>query len=230
MNIAVLGTGMVGRSLAVKLAETGHTVVMGTRNVGTTLAVTEVDAMGNLPFKQWCENRQDIALKSFASAAAAADILFLATAGAASQAVLDSIGAELLDGKVIVDVSNYLEFTGSDPLPALKLVNTTSLGEELQKAFPKAYIVKTLNHVEHSLMVNPGMIEGGHNVFMSGDSEEAKVQVKELLLSFGWRQEQIIDLGGIVYARAMEMHLILWCRMYQMLGTGSFNFELKQPH
>ncbi|MGY0217522.1 NADPH-dependent F420 reductase [Endozoicomonadaceae bacterium StTr2] len=230
MDIAVLGTGMVGRSLAVKLAETGHTVVMGTRSVDTTLAVTEVDAMGNLPFTQWCENRQDIALKSFAAAAAAADILFLATSGAASQAVLDSIGAELLDGKVIVDVSNYLEFTGPDPLPALKLVNITSLGEELQKAFPKARIVKTLNHVEHSLMVNPGMIEGNHNVFMSGDSEAAKTQVKQLLNSFGWKQEQIIDLGDIVYARAMEMHLILWCRMYQMLGTGNFNFELKQPH
>lgn len=227
MKISVLGTGMVGRSLAAKLAQIGKSVSMGTRDVEATLAVRDNDYLGNPPFHEWHQAHLDIPLKTFNQSAQDADLIFLATSGSVSKQVLSSIDAQHLDGKVIVDVSNFLTMEENSEAPILGTSHSQSLAEELQQAFPTSHIVKTLNHVDHSVMVNPGLLKGNHNLFISGENEQAKESVKHILQAFNWSPEQIIDLGGIIWSRALESYLLLWVRIYQLKGTGKFNFELR---
>jgi predicted dinucleotide-binding enzyme len=227
MKIAVLGTGMVGRSLAAKLAEIGHEVFMGTRDVQATLSINEIDSLGNPPLNQWLPLHQNVTLLSFAQAAKKAELIFLPTHGSTTQKVLSTIDSMDLDGKTVIDVSNSLIFGEQGEFPHLEITSTTSIGESLQQAFTKANIVKALNNIQHSLMVDPTMITGNHNVFISGNNQKAKYETKSLLTEFGWSESQMIDLGGIIYARAMEMNVLLWWRMYEILGTGDFNFEIK---
>lgn len=226
MNIAVIGTGMVGRSISAKLAQLGHKVVMGTRDIEKTYAHTETDMFGNIPFSQWQQDNSSVELNTFSEAAANAELLFVCTHGSNSKAVLELTGRENLKGKTIIDLSNGLVFGEVGEQPKLDPVNTNSVGEQLQAAFPEANIVKTLNNIQHTVMVNPALVQGSHNVFISGESENAKSDVKSILRSFGWQTEQIVDLGGITYSRAMEMNVLLWWRMYELLGNGEFNFQI----
>jgi predicted dinucleotide-binding enzyme len=224
MKIGVLGTGIVGRVLGARLAELGHDVTIGTRNVEALLARTEPDAMGNEPFAAWKQGNLRIGLGTFAEAAAAGKLIVNATNGAGSLDALRSAGDENLDGKVLIDIANPLDFSGGMP-PSLVVSNTDSLGEQIQRAFPTAKIVKTLNTVNAFVMADPSIVAGGeHTVFVSGNEEPAKAQVTELLRSFGWRQ--IIDLGDITTARGPEMYLPLWIRLWGALGTGTFNVSV----
>jgi predicted dinucleotide-binding enzyme len=74
-----------------------------------------------------------------------------------------------------------------------------------------------------SVMVDPGVVRGSHAVFVCGEDAAAKDQVAELLGTFGWPRERILDLGGIRSARGMEMYLPLWLELMGALGTGTFN-------
>lgn len=227
MKVAVLGTGMVGRSLAAKLSALGHEVIMGTRDVQTTLSISEVDSLGNTPMKKWLSEHRNITLLNFSQAANNAQVIFLPVHGSTAQKILGHIERKDLDDKTVIDVSNSLVFGEPGALPHLEITSTTSIGESLQDAFPKANIVKALNNIQHSLMIEPELISGNHNVFISGNNQKAKDEAKKILSEFGWNEKQMIDLGGIVYARAMEMNVLLWWRMYEILGTGDFNFEIK---
>lgn len=226
MNIAVIGTGMVGRSISAKLAQLGHKVVMGTRDTEKTYAQTETDVFGNIPFVEWQKDNSNVELSTFSEAAAGASLLFVCTHGSISKTALELAGSDNLKGKTIIDLSNGLMFGEVGEQPKLEPANTNSVGEQLQTAFPEANIVKTLNNIQHTVMVNPALVQGNHNVFVSGESEDAKSEVKSILRSFGWQTEQIVDLGGITYSRAMEMNVLLWWRMYELLGTGEFNFQI----
>jgi 8-hydroxy-5-deazaflavin:NADPH oxidoreductase len=78
-----------------------------------------------------------------------------------------------------------------------------------------------------NLMVNPGLVNGGdHSVFMSGNDSEAKQQVATILESFGWRTENIIDLGDVKTARGTEMLLPVWVSLMVARGNPSFNFKI----
>lgn len=217
MRIAVLGTGMVGRAIAAKLAGLGHEVTVGTRDVRATLDRTERDAAGTPPFARWLDDHDSVAVATLTDAAAAADLVVNATNGASSLAALTAAGAHNLAGKVIVDVANALDFGGGMP-PALSVANTDSLAEAIQRRFPDARVVKTLNTMNAAVMVDPGLVGGGdHTVFVSGDDPDAKATVVALLESFGWRD--IIDLGDITTARGPEMLLPLWLRLFGALQT-----------
>ena len=223
MKIAVLGTGIVGRTIAGKLAELGHEVVVGTRDPAATLARTDQDAMGNPPFKTWSDSHPDVALATLADAAAGAELVVNATNGAGSIAALEAAGENSLAGKVLIDTSNPLDFSQGMP-PSLFVCNTDSLGEQIQRRFPEARVVKTLNTTNTSLMVDPGQLAGGdHTVFVSGDDADAKAVVTDLLRSFGWTD--IVDLGDIATARGPEMYLALWLRMFGALGTHVFSVK-----
>lgn len=222
MMIAVLGTGAVGRALAQGLADAGHDVVIGTRDPQATLAVAEPDRFGNPPFGQWAQGKS-LRLEPFAVAAAAAELVINATSGEASLQVLQSAGAENLAGKTLLDVSNPLDFSQGFP-PTLFVKDTDSLAEQIQRAFPDAQVVKSLNTMNAGLMLNPGRLAAPSAVFLSGDDSGAKQQVAELLASFGW--EQIIDLGGIVTARGAEMLLPMWLNVMQVMGTPEFNWSV----
>jgi len=226
MKVAVIGTGMVGRSISAKLTQLGHQVVIGTRDKEKTYKQTETDIYGNSPFSVWQRENPNVELGTFNEAAKDADLLFVCTHGSVSKTALELAGYDNLKGKTVIDLSNGLVFGKVGELPKLEPVNTDSIGEQLQAAFPEANIVKTLNNIEHTVMVAPERVNGSHHFFMSGDNHDAKDEVRSLLNSFGWTNEQIIDLGGITYSRAMEMNVILWWRMYELLGTGEFNFQL----
>jgi predicted dinucleotide-binding enzyme len=211
MKIGVLGTGMVGQTIASKLAELGHEVTMGAREAGNEKAV------------EWAAGAGDGAREgSFADAAAHGEMVFNCTAGTASVEALRSAGEAELAGKVLVDVANALDFSGGMP-PKLSVVNDDSLGEQIQREFPDARVVKALNTVNASVMVT-GI--PGSNLFVCGDDEAAKEQVTELLADFGWPADSVVDLGGIEGARGVEMYLPLWLSLMGALGTPQFNIGI----
>ena len=223
MNIAVLGTGMVGQALAGRLYELGHSVVVGTRDPQATLARTEPDGMGNPPFATWHGAHAGIGLATFADAARDAELVVLASNGGASLGVLDLAGAENLAGKPLLDISNPLDFSQGFP-PTLFVKDTDSLGEQIQRAFPDALVVKSLNTLTASLMVEPKQLGESSTVFVSGNDSRAKATVTALLESFG--HDDVIDLGDLSTARGTEMLLPVWLRLMGSLGTGMFNFKI----
>ena len=174
----------------------------------------------------WAQQAGELASQgSFADAAAFAEIVVNATAGTASMAALEQAGAHNLSAKVLLDVANPLDFSQGMP-PTLSVCNTDSLGEQIQRAFPDAKVVKALNTVNAYVMVDPAIVPGSHTVFMCGDDDAAKAQVAELLQSFGWPEQDIMDLGGIANARGPEMYLPLWLRLYGATGTGHLNIKV----
>lgn len=227
MKIAVFGTGPVGQALAGRLAELGHEVTVGTRDPEATLARTEPDYLANPPFKAWKEAHPEVGLASPAEVAGEAELIVNATNGAGSIAMLESAGEDNLAGKVLVDIANPLDFSQGVP-PSLLVCNTDSLGEQIQRRFPEARVVKALNTMNCEVMVDPSKVPGEHDVFVCGEDEAAKQQVAELLESFGWPTERIRDLGGIASARGTEMYLPLWLRLWGVLGTGHFNIAVVQ--
>src|SRR5215210_1759015 len=185
MRAGVLGTGTVGRSVGGKLRELGHDVVIGTRDPVKLMERAEPDARGNDPFAVWQQQHPDIGIATFRDAAAHGDLLVNATSGAGSLDALRSVGEETLAGKVLVDIANPLDFSRGMP-PSLLVSNTDSLAEQIQREFPAARVVKSLNTVTAAVMVDPGSIANGHHtIFVSGDDPEAKREGTGLLEAFG---------------------------------------------
>jgi predicted dinucleotide-binding enzyme len=223
MTYAVLGTGMVGRAVAGRLAELGHQVTVGTRDPEATLARREPDGMGNPPYAAWAADHPDVALATFADAAATAYVVIHAGNGAAALELLAEAGADNLAGKVLVDISNPLDFSAGFP-PTLFVKDTDSLGEQVQRAFPEARVVKTLNTLTAELMVRPDGLPETSTVFVSGNDAGAKAVATAMLEEFG--HTDVIDLGDITTARGTEMLLPVWLRLMGSLGTATFNFKI----
>jgi 8-hydroxy-5-deazaflavin:NADPH oxidoreductase len=200
VRIGVLGTGTVGQTIAGKLRELGHDVLIGSRSAGD-------DAV------------------PFADAAAHGQLVFNCTNGNASLEALTAAGAENLAGKVLVDVTNAIDSSRGRPF-VIGVSLDDSLGEQIQRTFPETRVVKTLNTVNASVMVDPGSVPGEHDVFVCGNDEEAKGQVVELLQSFGWPAERILDLGDISAARGTELYLALWLSLMGAVGGPTFNIHL----
>ncbi|WP_225098860.1 NADPH-dependent F420 reductase [Streptomyces sp. CoH27] len=213
MRYGVLGTGEVGRTLAGRLVELGHEVTLGSRTKDNPVA------------QEWATAAAGRAhAGTFAEAAAAGELIVNAVSGRVALDALRAAGAEHLDGKVLVDVSNPLAF--EDGQPRLDPVESDSVGEQIQRAFPHARVVKSLNTVNCQVMVDPGRVPGAHNVFVSGDDAGAKAQVTALLGEFGWPAARVLDLGGIRSARAVEMYLPLWLTLFRNSGSADFNIEV----
>lgn len=222
MKIGILGSGVVGQTVGGKLAELGHNVVLGTR---TPQERGEKRGMGEA-LDVWLERAGSGArIGTFAEAAAHGEIVLNATAGAGSLEALAQAGSENLKGKILIDLANPLDFSHGMP-PTLTVCNTDSLGEQIQRAFPEAKVVKTLNTVTAAVMIDPRAMAGGdHHLFVCGDDAGAKALVTTLLRTwFGW--EHVIDLGDISAARGPEMALPLWIRLWGALGTPMFNYRI----
>ncbi len=215
MDIAVLGTGTVGRAIAGRLSELGHSVTVGTRDPDATRAKEEYAA--------WAGSFPSVALATFADAAAGAELVVSASAGNVTLDLLDQAGSANLAGKVLVDISNPLDFSQGFP-PTLFVKDDDSLGERVQRAHPEARVVKTLNTMNADLMVHPETLGEASSVFVSGNDADAKATVTELLTSFG--HADVIDLGDISTARGPEMYLPLWLRAMGSLGTAAFNIKV----
>ena len=204
MKIGVLGTGMVGDAIASKLVALGHEVMMGSRDAHNAKATAWVKRVGARAKKG-----------TFADTASFGEVLFNCTRGANSLEVLGAVGQERLAGKILIDIANILQ-------PELR--RAESLGEQIQATFPKAKVVKALNTMNCSLMVDPAKLSESHTVFMSGNDGSAKKTSRELLAAFGWKD--IIDLGDITTARALESYLALWLGLWKALGTAQFNIKV----
>jgi predicted dinucleotide-binding enzyme len=215
MNIAVLGTGMVGDALATKLVQAGHSVMMGSRTANSEGCQKWLSSVGG-------KGKSG----TFAEAAAFGEIIFDCTNGANSIAALKQAGAANLGNKILIQVSNPLDFSKGMP-PSLTVCNTDSLGEQIQREFPKARVVKVLNTVNCQVMVKPAAVPGDHNLFLCGNDAAARKEITQKLSEwFGWKASNIIDLGDLTAARGMEMLMPLWMRLFGLFGTPVFNFHV----
>lgn len=228
MRIAVLGTGVVGCTLADRLDGLGHGVVMGTRDPERTLGRTEPDARGGAAFPDWLRAHPQISLASFQDAAEKGDLIVVATRGAVTLEALAAVSPEALGNKVVLDTS--LPLVRHDPLPpTLSIGGEDSLAERVQAAFPQARVVKSLTTMAAALMVDPGRVPGDHVVFLSGDDTDARNDVGALLRQFGWREDSIIDLGELRTARATEQYSLLLFELARTFGSFDFNISLNRP-
>jgi 8-hydroxy-5-deazaflavin:NADPH oxidoreductase len=213
MRIGILGTGIVGQTIGAKLVALGHEVKLGSRSATNEKASGWVKSAG-----------KGASQGTFAQAAAFGEIVFNCTSGMASLDALRQAGAATLDGKLLIDVANPLDFSKGMP-PVLSVCNTDSLGEQIQREFPKARVVKSLNTVNTMLMVDPARVPGDHAIFVCGNDAAAKQQTTEILTKwFGWKT--VIDLGDISNARGTEMLLPLWVRLYGKFQSPDFTFAI----
>jgi len=222
MKIGIIGSGVVGQTLGAKLVERGEDVVLGTRSPGS---MDDKRGFGQ-SLDDWLKAAGSKArVGTFADAAAHGEVVINATSGTVSLEALRLAGEQNLRGKILIDVSNPLDFSKGMP-PTLTVCNTDSTGEQIQRAFPAAKVVKTLNTTNVQVMVDPASVAGGdHDLFVSGNDPEAKARVTELLRQwFGWRT--VIDLGDITTSRGVEMLLPVWLRLWGALGSPLFNFKI----
>jgi 8-hydroxy-5-deazaflavin:NADPH oxidoreductase len=220
MKIAVLGTGMVGNAIGTKLVQVGNEVTMGSRTANNESAQKWAAPLGARARSA-----------TFADAAAFGEIIFNCTGGAHSMEALNTVGAAPLRGKILIDVSNPLEAVDDGSI-IMSFCNTDSLGERIQKAFPETRVVKALNTVNCEVMIEPSRVPGDHNLFICGNDEAAKRDlIKHLGTWFGWKPENIIDLGDITAARGTEMMMPLWMRLFRgVIGHPHFNYQIIRGH
>ena len=201
-SIGVLGSGQVGRVLAAGFSERGHEVAIGTR------APEDNDDL-----IAWAAGEDGIAVGSFAAVAEGGDIVVLATQGATVEEAIALAGPQHFTGKVVIDATNPLEFSGGDP--GLTVGHTDSGGEIVQRAIPGASVVKAFNTVGNALMVDPELPGDAPTMFIAGDDVDAKATVADVLADFGWRA---LDVGGIERSRELEALCILWVAAGQARG------------
>jgi predicted dinucleotide-binding enzyme len=215
LQIAVLGTGPVGRAVAGRTARLGHSVTIGTRDPGGTAARDD--------YAGWAAEHPDVRLATFSDAASGAELVVNASGGDVALGVLEAAGAENLAGKVLLDISNPLDGSRGFP-PTLFVKDDDSLAETIQRTYPEAQVVKSLNTMNNALMVDPQRLGEDTTVFVSGDDAAAKATVTGLLRQLG--HGDVIDLGGIETARGPEMWLPLWIRINLALGGNDFNIKV----
>ena len=213
MRIAVLGTGSAGTALGTGFARLGHDVRLGSRTADNPKALTWAAEVGGTA-----------ATGTFRDVCTWAELAVNATNGATSVAMLTEVG-DALSGKVLIDVSNALDFSQGFP-PRLSVVNDDSLGEQIQRALPDTFVVKSLNTLNGDVMLNPGLLTEPSDVFLAGEDAAAKDVVRGLLVEAGWLPENILDLGGIDAARGVEMWLPLWVRLMGPVGSPMFNLHI----
>jgi 8-hydroxy-5-deazaflavin:NADPH oxidoreductase len=217
MKIGILGTGTVGEALATALVNKGHNVMMGSRMAS------------NEKIQDWIKRTGKGALAgTFQDAAGFGDLLFICLNGEFAADVVRELDPERVAGKIVIDITNPLDFTQGNPPRILEEYTNISLGETIQQLLPTTFVVKTLNTVNYRLMIDAREVnDGHHDLFLCGNDPTAKNQVKHFLVdNFHWRPESLIDLGDIKSARTMEAIVPFWVLVYRSIGTPLFNFKI----
>jgi len=209
MKLGILGTGDVGTNLASKFAELGHEVMLGSRSAEKAKGVAK-------------KVGPEVSGGTFADAASFGEVVFNCTSGSGSLDALKSAGAKSLSNKVLVDVANPLKFTNNQM--TLTVANTDSLGEQIQRTFPAAKVVKALNTMNYRVQTNPTILDGDSDAFICGNDAEAKAEVTKILGWLGWKS--VIDLGGIDSARGMEAILLIWFAISKKYNFQPLNFRI----
>src|SRR2546423_11286342 len=216
MKIGILGTGEVGNLIGSRLIENGHQVMMGGREANNQKGLDFVSK----------HSSKNASYGTFPEASGFGEIIFNATNGRFALNALKLANTDFA-GKIIIDVANPLDFSTKPPILIPEFANTNSIGESIQNNFPKAKVVKTINTLGMALAVNPKQLNNGdHSIFISGNDESAKTRTKTLLTEFGWKIENIIDVGDITAARGMEGYLILSVRLLMLFGMPMFNVKV----
>jgi predicted dinucleotide-binding enzyme len=192
MDIAILGSGHVGQTLAEGLRGAGHRVTIASRSGGKLTDFSTRTGIPELPFDQ---------------AAADAELVVLAVQGAVAQELATRL-APALAGKVVIDTTNPIAgppvggvlpyFTGPDD----------SLLQRLQRAVPEGRFVKAFNSVGAALMVQPELQGGRPTMFLCGDDATARQIVADLCEQLGWQPE---DVGTSAAGGPVEALCQLWC-------------------
>ena len=195
MKVGIIGSGVVGQTLAAGFVKHGHQVEIGTRDPAK--------------LTDWSVKNPDVTVKSFAEAATSGDVVVLAVGGEVAQQALALIGSDPLAGKTVIDACNPIG--GGPPVNGVLSFFTPqneSLMEQLQRAHPSAHFVKAFNSVGSGQMVNPEFAGGRPTMFICGNDKDAKKTVAGILNQFGWDTE---DMGAIEAARPIEALCMLWC-------------------
>lgn len=219
---------MVGQALAERLVSIGHEVMIGTRNVEDALARTGHDKFGNPEFGDWHKANNRVKLGTTAKAVAFGEMVINATRGAHSVEALKQADPKDFEGKVILDIGIPLDFSrGMPPSLVPELSNTNSVGEEIQRTFPGARVVKSLNTMNCRIMADPKSIGNGNHInFLCGNDPDAKEKVKSLLRELGWSDAKLLDLGDLTAARNTEAIVPLWVRIMITKQSVNFNFDI----
>ena len=217
MNIGVLGTGAVGEAIASALIENKHQVKMGSRTASNEKAVTWAKKAG-----------KNASEGTFDDAAFFGDLLFLCLNGAYALDAVKSIQLNHVKDKIVVDLTNPLDFSHGMPPTILDEYSIVSLGEKIQKELSTAHVVKTLNTVNYKLMVDASIVnDGDHHLFVCGNNPDAKNKVKHFLVdNFNWKPHHFVDVGDIKSARTVEAIVPFWVTVMQALQTPLFNFKI----
>jgi 8-hydroxy-5-deazaflavin:NADPH oxidoreductase len=208
LNIGFLGSGPAGRTLASGFLGHGHRVMIGSRD----------------PAKMhgWLRDAGPRArVGTFGETAQFGELVVLSVNGRAAEDVIRLAGVGSLVGKIVLDASDPLDF--SSGRPGLFVGTTDSLGERIQRLIPDTYVVKGLNTVVAEVMINPRLSGGEPDMFIAGDSDEAKQAVASLLGEFGW---PVIDMGGIENARWLEALSLAWVVYSHRTGKTHHAFKL----
>jgi len=213
-KIGILGTGMVGNTIGSKLIALGYEVKMGSRTTNNPKAA------------EWVQkNGKNASQGSFAEAASFGELVFNCTKGEHSLEVMKLAGIQNLAKKILIDISNPLDYSkGIPPILIPELGNNNSLGEELQKMLPETHVIKTLNIVNCEVMVDASKCGGDATMFVAGNDAGAKKITQSLLQQFGWTD--ILDLGDIRNARSTEMMMPIWLNAYMTLKNGYIGFKI----
>lgn len=203
MNITILGTGHMARTLGTGLIGAGHDIVFGSRS----------------PHPPQSRDELPGPVQSHAEAITQGDVVISALAAAHSLELLTSLRAPLA-GRILIDIGNAVN-------EQMDLIYPDgSLGQRLQAALPETKVVKTLNTVGGQIGIDPALLPAASNVFLSGEDVSAKRVVSGVLGSLGWPVEQQIDLGGIDTARAVEHYFLLFATLMGALQTPAFNIAV----
>jgi 8-hydroxy-5-deazaflavin:NADPH oxidoreductase len=190
MNIGVLGSGNVGKTLAAGFLKHGHKATLGTRDP-------------NKPdVRKWLAETPGAAVGTFEQAARFGEVVVVCTLGRAAEETVKLAGPANLAGKTVIDTTNPI--AEAAPVQGVLTYFTgpnESLGERVQAAAPQARVVKAFNSVGAVRMVNPVYQQGPPTMFLCGDHDAAKQQASEIIRQFGWEP---FDCGGIIASRALE--------------------------
>lgn len=211
MNVGILGTGDVGRALGKGFITLGHAVKMGARDARNEKALAWARELG-----------AKASTGTFADAASFGDIVVLATLGVANENAITLAGRENFQGTVLIDTTNPLDFSGGMP-PKLAVSGNDSGGEQVQRLLPAANVVKAFNTVGNAFMFRPEFPGGPPDMFIAGNSGEAKKTVSDILKEFGWG---IVDVGGIECSRYLEAMCMVWVLSATRAGTWNQAFKL----
>ena len=195
-KIGVLGSGVVGQSLAEGFLKHGYEVMLGTRDPSKEEVL------------KWVATRPGARAGTFRETAIFGEIVVLAVLGRVVEEAIDLAGADHLTGKILIDTTNPLaDEVPVDGILTFSMGPNDSLGEKVQRLLPNTHVVKSFNSVGSGLMINPHFEQGTPTMFLCGNNPEAKQAVSGIIVQFGWEP---FDCGGIAASRALEPLCRLW--------------------